>query len=479
MRSLPVAFCAISLILPATSVRGQSLASRIDRVRDGEVRLSFATRSNACGNGEFIGVNRADAFWMYSSWDNGFSTNVIRDVIPDCAKGPLRLVVVKTAGRVTELRAAVGVAWRERASVTDLGTVSAPDAAEWLVGLAEGGNERVLRVAFLAASVADGSQITERVVAIARNRQASEDVREQALRWLEPIAAAEGRGDQADRTLKALAEDRSAGTAIRERAIRSLSASTSNRAYLRSLYGRVGESALKERILRTIGNDASAEEVRWVRDIALDPREATALRERAVRVLGNEPGRAGDVRDLYAKLDETALRERALRVVAEQDVPGVVEWLRGIAEDRAEATSIRDRAIRLLAERGQLADLQKMYPRLDRAELRGRVLRSAAESGGPDAAAWLTKIVLDQGERSDLRERAVRELEDRGVPSADLASLYDRVEASVVKRRLVRLLADRGDDAAIRKLSAIAESDPDPGLRREANRRLGDKSRDR
>jgi hypothetical protein len=212
--------------------------------------------------------------------------------------------------------------------------------------------------------------------------------------------------------------------------------------------------------------------------VALDAREATALRERAVRVLGEELGRSGDVRDLYPKLDQSALKERALRVLAERDDAGATEWLRHVAEDQNEVVALRDRAIRLLAERDQLTYLRQIYPRLDRAELRERVLRSAAESGTPEAAAWLTTIVLDRGERSDLRERAVRELADGHASSADLGDLYDGVDVSVLKQRLVRLLAERGDDVAVKKLTAIAERDPDPNMRREASRRLGERTQD-
>jgi hypothetical protein len=302
-------------------------------------------------------------------------------------------------------------------------------------------------------------------------------VRERAVRWLGDIALAEGRGAEADKALKAMASDGNEVVALRERAIRSLGTSSANRAYLRSLYSRISEESLKERILRELGSGATAEDAAWVRDVALDAREATALRERAVRVLGEELGRSGDVRDLYPKLDQSDLKERALRVLAERDDAGAMEWLRHVAEDQSEVVSLRDRAIRLLAERDQLTYLRQIYPRLDRAELRERVLRSAAESGTPEAAAWLTTIVLDHTERSDLRERAVRELAEGHASSADLGDLYDGVDVSALKQRLVRLLAERGDDVAVKKLTAIAERDPDPSMRREASRRLGERTR--
>jgi hypothetical protein len=69
-----------------------------------------------------------------------------------------------------------------------------------------------------------------------------------------------------------------------------------------------------------------------------------------------------------------------------------------------------------------------------------------------------------------MRDRAVRSLAERGAPSSELAGLYDRVASTAVKQRLIRILADRRDDAAREKLASIAEGDADPGLRRSAER---------
>jgi DNA-binding transcriptional regulator YbjK len=205
--------------------------------------------------------------------------------------------------------------------------------------------------------------------------------------------------------------------------------------------------------------------------VASERGESLTLRERAIRVLGEELNRPQEVRALYARLAEPALRERALRVAVEQGGTAELAWVREVAEDPGEGGGVRDRAIRLLAERGEMAHLRALYPKLDRLDLRERVIRSVAERHDAEAAAWLADIVLDDREQSALRDRAVRSLADAGTPSAELAALYDRVGSSAVKQRLIRVLADRRDDAAARKLAAIAAGDPDAALRREAERR--------
>lgn len=414
MRRFILTLSTLAVAIPAVA-HAQSLAARVSRIRDGTVRMSFATRSNVCGDGRFIGIDLPDAFWTYTVSDNGFSINALKDVQPDCRAGPLRLVVVNTGGNVTELRAAVGVEWRRSETATDLGMVSAPEAADWLIGLAERGDDGVARLAFLAASVADSTHIAGRVIGIARNRRLSANVRERAIRWLTDIAGADGEPGVADDALRAVASDETESAQLRERAVRELRPVPANREYLRTLYRKAHDEPLRERILRQLGSGATADDVAWVRDVALDTREAAALRERAVRVLGEDLERSDDVRDLYAKLDHVALKERALRVVAEHDDRGAVAWLRQIAEDAKEDIMLRERAIRLLAQ--------------------------------------------------------------SGAPSADLASLYDLVDASALKQRLVRLLGERADDAAVRKLSAIAAGDPDPAMRREASRRLEERTK--
>jgi DNA-binding transcriptional regulator YbjK len=253
--------------------------------------------------------------------------------------------------------------------------------------------------------------------------------------------------------------------------VRDLRPTTANREYLRSLYQRVADATLRERILREVGSAGGEDEVAWVRGVALDAGEPVGLRERAIRVLAEDLDRPGEARALYPRLDLPALRERALRVAVEQGGAAEEAWVREVALDRGEDLALRDRAIRLLAERGRGTVLREIYPRLERVELQERVVRSIAERNDAEAADWLAKLVLDEQQQPALRDRAVRALAEGGAPSSELASLYDRVTSTAVKQRLIRVFAERKDGAAADKLSAIAGGDPDPALRGEAARR--------
>ncbi|MBI4420366.1 MAG: HEAT repeat domain-containing protein [Gemmatimonadetes bacterium] len=409
-----VSLAVSSLIVAggAQAVEAQQLAQRVAAARDGKVRMTFATRPEVCGDGRFIGLDTPRGFRMYSFWANGSSVETLEDVQPDCRHGPMRLVVVKAAGRIVELRAAVGVSWRLSESAADLGTVAARDVAAWLLDLVpDVGESRFLSLAVLAAVAADSTRIADRLMSLARDRGRGLGVRAQSLRWLTDAAEREGKASAAQDALRSIVQEATELTALRERAVREL-ASPANDAFLRETYRGLGEISLKERVLRRLGEARTPDNVAWIRGVALDPNQARRLRDRALRVLGEEMGRREEMRDLFNRLDDVELKVRALRVMVEGgDEHGKV-WLRTLVMDAAQPVAIRDRAARLLA--------------------------------------------------------------DGGATSADLAALYDGVTGTPVRQRIVRLLAERGDDVAIEKLMAIAQRDPEPETRRFTLKRLGE-----
>lgn len=521
--------------LPAAQAQ-EEFVRRIDAVRDGSVRLSFATRPEVCGDGRFIGEDTPDGFRTFTFWNDGYSINTYDHFQPECRQGPLRLVVEKAGGRIVDLDAAVGVTWRELAGVTDLGMAPAAAAATWLLRLAPQLDDRALRVALLAAVSAEGAPIANRLMAIARDRELRSEVRENAMRWVSDAARREGREADADRLLRSIVDDQGDVAAVRARAVRTLRPTADNDAFLRAAYGRAGDVRVKERILRRLGASESEANAGWLRSVVVDAGEPLRLRERALRVLGGDLKQYARVRGLYAQLDDAALKERALRVVADHDGAAGREWLRGIVENGREYRAVRERAIRLLAERGDVAYLREAYPRIDVSQLRDRVLREAGEHGTPGDLAWLERVVLDRGEALPLRERAIRVLGERGrldflqrslgqldaaqlrdrvvrlvaeargadgadwlrgivvdgaqpqsvrerairslaersEPTVSLVGLYDRVNEQGLRQRLVRIYAERADDAGIEKLVAIAQNDPSRDLRRYALRRLAD-----
>lgn len=168
---------ALLLTLAAAPAAGQSLEQRIHAVRDGEVRFSFAAREGVCGNGRNIMTSRRNAYWE-----------------PDCQAGPVRVVLTRRDGRLTDVDTYVGGRWRTLESVTDLGTVGAAEAARALLALAAGG-ERGGKEAILPATLADSVTVWPDLLRLARNPEVPRDVRKAAVFWLGQAAGEAVTGD--------------------------------------------------------------------------------------------------------------------------------------------------------------------------------------------------------------------------------------------------------------------------------------------
>jgi hypothetical protein len=374
---------------------------------------------------------------------------------------------------VKELRVAVGVDWLPAARGTDLGTFTGAEAATWLLDLAEA-NEDIGSIAFLAANAALDAPIANRLFTMARDDALHSDVRQRAVRWMNRAADREGMLDRADRVMRELVVARGEDVEVRERAIRSLRESAENDAWLRERYDSVDRTQLRERMIRRLGASNSASNATWLRSVVLNQRERLELRERALRVIAEQAAGHDAIRALYGRLDHSALKERALRVVGARGSAEDNRWIRQVAEDARERTNVRERAIRILAENANLVSLQRLYREIGVSALRERVLRTAGERRMAGTTEWLEQVATDRDEPTELRDRALRLLADRAFETEAFAAIYDDVANHDLRRRVIRILAERSDEAAIEKLRAIADADPNRELRRYAWRRLGE-----
>ena len=470
-----IAFATALALAPGLPAQGTDLARRIASAPDGLVKMTYASRDGVCGDGRSFIAEVASSARGHEVWfaDGMSMSGVGGDIAARCVRGPVRLLLVVRDHRVVAVQPFVGPSSpATERAGTEIGSVPVADVSRYLLELAAQGREEIARNAMLAATVADSVRIARSLAALAQNKALASSVRESALRWVGRTAAREG-DREAMRVPRIIAEDAGDGLEVRERAIRVIGEEPDGAAYLRTLYPRLDQSTLRERTVRVVGESGTRSDIDWIRGIALDRSERTMIRERAVRVIG-EMSNARALRELYDQLDDPTLRERVLRSMAEVGDSESRTWLRAIVERKTETTALRERAIRSLAEMGDMDYLRTTYRSLDDDGLRERILRSVAEGGGTETTAWLRDIARDSRERSALRERAVRLLAESGAATSELISLYDAVPDRVVRDRLVTLLAERGDRAARDKLRAIASDDPDEDLRRRAVRKLAE-----
>jgi len=457
--------------------QGGDLARRITSAPDGLVKMTYASREDICGDGRSFIADNSGVGRDVNVWfmDGMTLSGTMNDFRSRCERGPVRLLLVVRDHRVIDVQPFVGPSSVATSRAgTDLGSVGVTEVSRYLLDLAAHSFEKNARNAILAAAIADSVRLAAPLASMAKNKSLAAPVREGALKWVGKVAARESDRD-AMRVARTIAEDNDDDIGVRERAIRVIGEDESDGpAYLRTLYRRVDDATLRERMVRVVGESGTRADIDWIRSIALDRSERTSIRERAVRVVG-EASDSRALRELYDKLDEPSLRERVIRSMAEVGDAESRRWLREIVERPSESSSNRERAIRSLTEQGDVAYLRSVYRTLDDEGLRERIVRSVAEAGGSDAVAWLRGIVRDSKESSGLRDRAVRSLADAGVPTSELVSLYDSVSDRTVRDRLVSVLADRGDRAARDKLRSIATDDPDEDLRRRATRKLVEK----
>ena len=203
------------VVLGGAQASAQSVASRVNNVREGEVRMSFALRPGVCGDGRNVWYDSNRNYNRYSD-DRSYRRDVEYDI--DCSMGPGRLVVVRRDGETTELRFYVGGRWRASSTATDIGTVSARSAVDYLLGLAESHDGKAGREAIFPATLADSVTIWPNLLRIARNDSRPTSTRQQATFWLGHLAE-----EPATRGLTELVGDAAVDREVRESAIFALS----------------------------------------------------------------------------------------------------------------------------------------------------------------------------------------------------------------------------------------------------------------
>jgi hypothetical protein len=211
------------------------IASRIEGVKTGQVRMSFRARDGVCGNG---------ANWSRRNTD--FETIRLaasRDIEVDCDRGPVRVVVVRERGVTTDIRVYVGARWHASDSASDIGTVSAVAAGRWLLSAVGSSDPRPARGAMLAATLTDSIDSWPTLVQIARNEALNGDVRNQAVYLLSEFA-----GERVTASLDSVAYD-AGDREVRKQAIFAMSRRPPEEAVPNLL--RMAES-LKDRELRRL-----------------------------------------------------------------------------------------------------------------------------------------------------------------------------------------------------------------------------------
>ena len=390
----------IALSGAASHALAQSLANRVASSSDRSVQFSYPARPGVCGDGRtYISTSPGNFYGSYST-----------NTAEQCQVGPVRIVVDLADRNVVALRTFVGGATTAAdAGVTNLGTVTPADATDYLLSVASRADGRVGRDAIFAALLADGVDLSPKLLEIARDQNRPLETRRAALSGL-------GRSDprQLDRVGAALVQ-----IATNENDVQGV------RTAALSVLSRLDHGAgIQPLVQLATGNIASwtGRESMRVLSGSGDPRARQFLRSTVQRT------------DLPDEVLAVALRGLGRNYVTGQD-----------------ATVLRS-----------------IYPRLTGERSQDAVLSSLSELGGTDNVQWLTGIVRNDKLTPEARRRALQYLSRAGATTPVLVALYDPTPEPQLRDALIGIYSRLADKAATDKLVWIARNDQNLSLRRRA-----------
>ncbi|HMH26175.1 MAG TPA: HEAT repeat domain-containing protein [Gemmatimonadaceae bacterium] len=399
-RLFHLAALAVAISASASSARGQSLSNKIASAGDRSVQFSFPARPGVCGDGRsYISTGSGNFYGSFSS-----------NTADQCQAGPVRIVLDLADRNVVALRAFVGaLSPAVDAGVTNLGTVTSAEAADYLLGVASRADGRVGHDAIFAALLGDNVDATSRLLEIGRDQNRPLETRRAALAGL-------GRSDapQLDKIGAALVQ-----IATNENDVQQV------RTTALSVLSRLDHGAGIQPLVQLAGGNMSS----WI------GRES-------LRVLSG----SGDPR-----------ARQFLRTTSQRtDLPD--EYL---------AVAIRGLGRNYVT--GQDANLlRSLYPRLTGERSRDAVLASLSNLGGTENVQWLMGVVRDEKLTPEVRRRALGYLSRAGATTPALLSLYDPTPDPQLRSELISIYSRLADKAATDKLVWIARNEQNSQLKRRA-----------
>jgi hypothetical protein len=184
-------------VVTAAPARSQSIADQVDGAPDGQVRMSFTAKPGVCGDGRNINTRHSTDDW--ESW---------------CEPGPVRVVIDVSGGELVDVDTYVGGRWRDRANVTDLGMVPAPEAAAYFLHLAATARGHVSKHAIMPAILADSAEVWPGLLRIAKSGDRPRETRKAAVFWLSQAA-----GEAAAAGLEEIVLDEDEDLSVRKSAV--------------------------------------------------------------------------------------------------------------------------------------------------------------------------------------------------------------------------------------------------------------------
>jgi hypothetical protein len=307
--------------------RAQTLAQRIDAVREGTVRLTYASRPGLCGDGKDAVQSGPVIVVFPSMFGYGRTDSGV------CFTGPVRVAVGRSDGETVSLRVHVGGRWNSSDDIRDLGVVPAAEAARYFMREATRLGGRNAEYALGAAVFADSASVWPDLVRIARAEDVRSGTRQRAVFWLatyDDAGAAE-----AVRSLitdAALDEDVRGGAII---ALARRDISAEDVAFLRRIYPTLS-AKLRDNVFLAVSRSDDPSAARWLGDVATSNDETVHTRQQAMFWLGQGEAPTSALLALYDRLREPELRTHYTFVLSQRRDRQALDKLIDVAQHDAD-----------------------------------------------------------------------------------------------------------------------------------------------
>ena len=372
---------ALLTIAVAPSLGAQSaatIAARIASAPDGEVRISYASRPEACGDGR-DGIALGHSFYTsgsmesYGTW-SGFN----------CTHGPARVALTVQSHQVVAVRPYIGGTWTSGGQVLDLGAVPATQAASYFLSLAPKLAASSHRNPLLAAVLADSTDIAPDLLRIARDGSVPLKTRRRAVSFVgivgsgsevAPLAELARQGASAVN-----ADDVGPGDSVQGAAVSAL-------AMLRDDLGlpalmdlaRTGRESVRKSAVFWLGQSDAPQARALVRSVIDNAKETDAVRGSAIFALGQgsnaTPEDGAFLRSAFDRLESPRLKDRILMTVAQGDDAAGPRWLIDRARDERQPLEVRRKAVFWAGQgHARVADLVSLYRGVQEQQLREHVI---------------------------------------------------------------------------------------------------------
>ena len=285
-------FLLVALAPALRAQAGSSIARRVADAPNGEVRMTYASRSSACGDGKDV-VAIGDDLTIHRSMESFGHWSGVR-----CVPGPARVALTVRDHEVVDLRTYIGGSWSSRDGARGGPRPRARRARPPTTSCRS--RPRSARASsnnpLLAAAAADSANVSPEMLRLARTTSLPRETRRRAVHWagvlgdastVAPLVAMARAGEEG----RSNADDVGPGDSMAGAAVGAL-AMIPDDAGVPALMelARRGSVSVRKAAVFWLGQGESKAGRDLVRTIAADDNESETLRGAAIFALGQGDG---------------------------------------------------------------------------------------------------------------------------------------------------------------------------------------------